>query len=80
MLLFIGALASIAWSVYFSIVAIFLPYQIEFREGAMLVLTKILLNGGNPFTFKNQPLGMKNRKWLLSRLCCSTCLCGSDRH
>jgi len=60
LLLFIGAFASITWSVYFSIITIFLPYQIEFREGAALVLTKILLNGGNPFTIEYQPLAMNN--------------------
>lgn len=59
-LFFIGAVASMAWAVYFSMVTIFLPYQIEFREGAALVLTKIFLSGGNPFTFENQPLGMNN--------------------
>lgn len=59
-LLTIGALASMAWSVYFSMVTIRLPYQIEFREGAALVLTNIFLSGGNPFTFENQPLGMNN--------------------
>ena len=59
-LLFIGAIGSILWSVYFSVVTIFIPYQIEFREGTALVLTKILMGGGNPFSFENQPLGMTN--------------------
>lgn len=59
-LLFIGAIASIVWSIYFSVVTIFIPYQIEFREGTALVLTKILMGGGNPFRFENQPLGMTN--------------------
>lgn len=60
MLLFIGAIGSMLWSVYFSVVTIFIPYQIEFREGTALVLTKILMGGGNPFNFENQPLGMTN--------------------
>jgi len=59
-LLFIGAIGSMMWSVYFSVVTIFIPYQIEFREGTALVLSKILMGGGNPFSFENQPLGMNN--------------------
>ena len=59
-LLFGGAIISILWSIYFALVTIATPYQIEFREGTALVLTKILLSRGNPFTFENQPLGMNN--------------------
>jgi len=59
-LFFIGAIASFMWSVYFALVTITIPYQIEFREGTALVLTKFLLAGGNPFSFENQPLGMNN--------------------
>lgn len=59
-ILFVGALASIAWSVYFSMVTITMHYQIELREGTALVLTRILLNGENPFSFENQPLAMTN--------------------
>ena len=59
-LLFAGAAVSIAWAVYFSVVTILMPYQIEFREGTALVLTRILLNGENPFVFGNQPLAMTN--------------------
>ncbi len=59
-LLLAGAVSSILWSIYFSVTTIFIPYQIEFREGTALVLTKILLSGGNPFRFENQPLGMTN--------------------
>jgi hypothetical protein len=59
-LLLTGAISSILWSVYFSVITIFIPYQIEFREGNALVLTKILLGGRNPFSFENQPLGMTN--------------------
>lgn len=59
-LLFAGAIGSLLWSAYFSAVTVFIPYQIEFREGTALVLTKILMSGGNPFSFENQPLGMTN--------------------
>jgi hypothetical protein len=59
-LLLVGATSSILWSVYFSVTTIFIPHQIEFREGTALVLTKILMSGGNPFGFENQPLGMTN--------------------
>lgn len=59
-LLVIGATISILWSIYFSVTTIFIPYQIEFREGTALVLTKILLGRGNPFSLENQPLGMTN--------------------
>ncbi len=57
-ILFIGVLLAVLWAIYFSIFTIFIPYQIEFREGAALVTTKIVLGGGNPYTFENQPLGL----------------------
>lgn len=59
-LLFAGGLFSILWAVYFSVETIFMPYQIEMREGTALVTTRILLNGENPFSFENQPLAMTN--------------------
>lgn len=59
-LLFAGVLFSILWAVYFSVETIFMPYQIEMREGTALVTTRILLNGENPFSFENQPLAMTN--------------------
>ena len=59
-LLVVGAIVSITWAVYFSIVTISMPYQIELREGTALVTTRILLSGGNPFSFENQPLAMTN--------------------
>lgn len=58
--LFIGALAAVLWAVYFSLVTISIPYQIELREGTAQVMTEILLKGGNPFAFDNQPLSMNN--------------------
>jgi hypothetical protein len=51
-------LLSIAWAIYFAVSTIFIPYQIEFREGTAMVTTKIILGGGNPYVFKNQPLGI----------------------
>ncbi len=59
-ILFSGALISILWSVYFSIVTISMPYQIEFREGTAQVITKLLLNHSNPFSLENQPYAMTN--------------------
>jgi hypothetical protein len=59
-LLFWGACASILWSVYFAVITIFIPYQIEFREGAAQVMTEFLLNRSNPFILENQPLTMNN--------------------
>ncbi len=59
-LLFSGALISILWSVYFAVVTISMPYQIEFREGTAQVLTQLLLNRSNPFALENQPLAMNN--------------------
>lgn len=57
-LLLIGALASILWAVYFSVVTITIPYQIELREGSAQVVTRILLSGENPYIFENQPLAI----------------------
>lgn len=51
-----GASASILWSLYFARVTISMPYQIGFREGQPQVLTQMLLDGKNPYTFENQPL------------------------
>ncbi|MBL8051077.1 MAG: hypothetical protein JNM46_07635 [Anaerolineales bacterium] len=50
------SIASIAWSLYFARATITLPYQIGFREGQPQVLTQMLLDGENPYTFDNQPL------------------------
>src|SRR5690349_14179278 len=59
-LLFWGAIASSLWSVYFAVVTISIPYQIEFREGAAQVMTEFLLHRSNPFRLENQPLAMNN--------------------
>jgi hypothetical protein len=59
-LLFWGAFASSLWSIYFAVVTISIPYQIEFREGAAQVMTEFLLHGDNPFHLENQPLAMNN--------------------
>ena len=59
-LLFWGAFASSLWSVYFAVVTISIPYQIEFREGAAQVMTEFLLHRSNPFRLENQPLAMNN--------------------
>ena len=59
-LLFWGAFASSLWSIYFAVVTISIPYQIEFREGAAQVMTEFLLHGDNPFRLENQPLAMNN--------------------
>jgi hypothetical protein len=59
-LLLAGAFTSVVWIVYFSIVTIAMPYQIELREGTALVITRLLLMGKNPFTFENHPLAMTN--------------------
>lgn len=45
---------------YFSFFTLTIPYQIEYREGAAQVMTRMLLRGENPFSFENQPLGMNN--------------------
>ena len=59
-LLFWGAFASSLWSIYFALVTISIPYQIEFREGAAQVMTEFLLHRNNPFRLENQPLAMNN--------------------
>ena len=53
-------LVVVGWLFYFAIVTIVMPYQIEYREGAAQVMTQILLKGGNPFSFENQPLAFNN--------------------
>ncbi len=59
-LLFLGSLLAFLWAIYFSLVAISIPYQLEFREGTAQVMTGLFLKGENPFTFDNQPLAMNN--------------------
>lgn len=56
LLLIVGALISILWSLYFVRTILATPYQIGYREGAPQVLTALLLNGENFSTFENQPL------------------------
>ncbi|MCE9645432.1 MAG: hypothetical protein K8S20_05475 [Chloroflexi bacterium] len=59
-ILIVGALVSIVWAIYFSVVTMTIRYQIELREGTALVLTRLLLSGKNPFSFEYQPLAMTN--------------------
>ena len=58
--LFTGALISVLWSIYFSLVTILIPYQIEYREGTAQVLTGFFLRAENPFVLESQPLAMNN--------------------
>ena len=55
-----AALALGVWLIYFSTVTTTWPFQIEFREGAPLVMTRLLLEGKNPFSLENQPLAANN--------------------
>jgi len=59
-LLLLGALISILWSAVFSVVTITIPYQIELREGAAPVVTRLLLSRENPYTFEHQPLAVNS--------------------
>ena len=56
----------ISWMIYFIVVTISMPYQIEYREGAAPVMTQFFLNGENPFSLRNQPLGMNNYGFIYS--------------
>ncbi len=56
----IGVLGVAAWVIYFACATIAWPYPIEYREGASQVMTQFLLEGRNPFSLENQPLGMNN--------------------
>jgi hypothetical protein len=49
-----------SWFAYFAVSTIVLPFQIEHREGVTQVMAWILMSGGNPFAFENQPLAMNN--------------------
>jgi hypothetical protein len=48
------------WLVYLAGATLASPYPLEFREGASQVMTQLLLDGKNPFSLANQPLGMNN--------------------
>ncbi|MBL8080639.1 MAG: hypothetical protein JNM55_21890 [Anaerolineales bacterium] len=65
-LLYCGATTAILWAIYFSLATIRIPYQIEYREGASLVMTDFLLKGENPFAFDSQPLAMNNYGFVYS--------------
>ena len=56
----------ILWVIYFIIVTISMPYQVEYREGAAPVMTQYFLKGENPFSVENQPLGMNNYGFVYS--------------
>jgi hypothetical protein len=53
-----GVLVVIFWWIYFAYSTITIPYPIEYAEGAAQVVTHFLLNGQNPYSLENQPLGM----------------------
>lgn len=59
-LLFAGGFAAIAWSVYFSLIVLFIPHQIFWNEGTAQVQTLLFQQGMNPFVLDNQPFGMNN--------------------
>ena len=59
-LFWVCILIVLGWLFYFVIMTIVMPYQIEYREGAAQVMTQILLKGGNPFSFENQPFAFNN--------------------
>ena len=54
-LVLLGCVA--AWLLYFGFKTVTFPYPLEYREGGSQVTTQFLLNGENPFTLENQPLG-----------------------
>ena len=56
----------VLWMIYFIVVTITIPYQIEYREGAAPVMTEFFLKGKNPFSLENQPLGMNNYGFVYS--------------
>jgi hypothetical protein len=56
----------ILWIIYFIVVTISIPYQIEYREGAAPVMTEFFLKRENPFSLENQPLGMNNYGFVYS--------------
>jgi hypothetical protein len=56
-LLLLVVVALSAWVIFFAVVTAWMPYPIEFREGAAPVMTQFLLEGRNPYALDNQPLG-----------------------
>jgi hypothetical protein len=56
----VAAVAIAAWLIYFMGSVVAWPYQIEYREGAPLVMTRLLLEGQNPFAPEHQPLAANN--------------------
>lgn len=58
LLLLLGAILSILWSVYFMYRVVRIPHQITTLEGAAGVHTWFFLRGENPYTLENQPIGI----------------------
>lgn len=58
LLLILGAVLSISWSVYFMYKTVLIPHQLTTLEGAANVHTWFYLRGMNPFTLDNQPIGI----------------------
>lgn len=57
-LLVLGSVLSISWSVYFMYRTVLIPHQVTTLEGAANVHTWFYLRGMNPFTLENQPIGI----------------------
>jgi hypothetical protein len=63
-LLILGVTLIIAWQVHYAWILITTPYQAEYREGAILVLTDALMHRTNPFILGNHPLMNNNYGFL----------------
>lgn len=59
-LLVTGLISSIFWAGNFMLKILYVPHQLGHLEGTANVQTWLLLNGLNPFSIENQPLGTTN--------------------
>lgn len=57
LILLLGAVLSLTWSLYFERAILSTPFQIGYREGAPQVITQMMIDRRNFSTFENQPLG-----------------------
>jgi hypothetical protein len=55
-----GLLLVVFWWIYFAYSTVTIPYPIEYAEGSTQVITHFLINGQNPYSLENQPLGMND--------------------
>lgn len=63
------------WILYYLWFGITYPFPLIYDEGGQQVTTQFLLEGKNPFSLANQPMGLNNYGFLYSLTALPSCCC-----